>query len=116
MKNTLRLISTLAFLILLSCGGEAPKEEKAKVKLKDQKTEKKVDKKSTNTLASATVDLTNKGVGPVSSIDIPDTIDQTMATHGKEVFDKMCTACHRAGKKFIGPAPDGITNLKVETS
>jgi cytochrome c2 len=31
-----------------------------------------------------------------------------MATHGKEIYEKMCTACHKAEKKFIGPAPKGI--------
>ena len=36
-----------------------------------------------------------------------------MVTHGKDVFDKMCTACHRVGKKFIGPAPDGIMDRRT---
>ena len=31
-----------------------------------------------------------------------------MAAEGKTVFDQMCMACHRIGKKFIGPAPNGI--------
>ncbi len=31
-----------------------------------------------------------------------------MATHGEDVFKKMCTACHRPDKKFIGPAPKDV--------
>jgi hypothetical protein len=35
-----------------------------------------------------------------------------MATHGADVFIKMCTACHRTSKKFIGPAPTGILDRR----
>ena len=31
-----------------------------------------------------------------------------MALLGKDVYDKMCTACHKPDKNFIGPAPKGI--------
>ena len=31
-----------------------------------------------------------------------------MVAKGKDIFDKMCTACHRLGKKFIGPPPNGL--------
>ena len=30
----------------------------------------------------------------------------------KDVFKKMCTACHRADKKFIGPAPTGLLDRR----
>ncbi|SNZ02038.1 c-type cytochrome [Flagellimonas pacifica] len=96
-------------LLLLSCGG---KEEKKKdgFEVQRQKTkEQPVKAAETNTQkASEKIDLTNKGVGPITSINIPDEIDQTLAAEGKAVFDQMCMACHRVGKKFIGPAPNGI--------
>ena len=112
MKSTLKILTLVLTLIVLSCGGgEEEKKEASKVKLKKQTTEKKAEVKKTK--ASETVDLTNKGVGPIKSINIPAEIDQAMATHGKDVFDKMCTACHRAGKKFIGPAPDGIMERRT---
>lgn len=114
MKTALKLLMIgLAFLAFSCGGGEEKKEEKSKVKLKDQTATPKVEKKETEQLASLTVDLTNKGVGPISSLDLPETIDQTMATHGKEVYDKMCLACHRVGKKFIGPPPDGILERRT---
>lgn len=111
MKSTLKFVTLIITLLALSCGGGEEKKETSTVKLKKQTTEKKAE--TTKSKASETVDLTNKGVGPISSIDIPAEIDQNMVTHGKDVFDKMCTACHRVGKKFIGPAPDGITERRT---
>jgi cytochrome c len=107
MKTTLKLIVLILSLAIVSCGGEEKKEEKEKVQLKKQTTTKKVEP-ATNTKASETIDLTNKGVGPIKSLALPAEIDQAMATRGKDVYDRMCTACHRADKKFIGPAPTGL--------
>lgn len=107
MKTTLKLIVLILSLAIVSCGGEEKKEEKEKVQLKKQTTTKKVEP-AANTKASETIDLTNKGVGPIKSLALPAEIDQSMATRGKDVYDRMCTACHRADKKFIGPAPTGL--------
>lgn len=107
MKTTLKLIVLILSLAIVSCGGEEKKEEKEKVQLKKQTTTKKVEA-AANTKASETIDLTNKGVGPIKSLALPAEIDQSMATRGKDVYDRMCTACHRADKKFIGPAPAGL--------
>lgn len=113
MKTTLKQLLLVFVLLVLSCGGgEEQVEEKAKVKLKKQTTEKKADTKSA-TKPSETIDLTNKGVGPISSISLPTEIDQSMAALGKDVYDKMCTACHRTDKKFIGPAPKGILERRT---
>jgi len=108
MKTTLKLLVLILSLAIVSCGGEEKKEEKAKVQLKKQTTTKKAEPKATNTKPSETIDLANKGVGPIKSLTLPAQIDDAMAAKGKDVYDKMCTACHRADKKFIGPAPNGI--------
>ena len=42
-----------------------------------------------------------------------DAVDQEMAAHGADVFKKMCTACHRPDKKFIGPSPKDILNRRA---
>ena len=54
--------------------------------------------------------MTSKGVGPITSVDIDLSapIDEEMAAHGAEVYEKLCTACHKADKKHIGPSPKGI--------
>ncbi len=56
--------------------------------------------------------LENKGVGPITSVELGATVDQAMADKGKAVYDKMCTACHKATEKFIGPAPTGILDRR----
>ena len=114
MKSTLKLLTLALTLIILSCGGgEEQKKETSKVKLKKQTTEKKVEAKKNETKPSKTIDLTNKGVGPIKSVTLAPDVDQSMATHGKDVFKKMCTACHKATKKFIGPAPTNILKRRT---
>jgi len=114
MKATLKILTLALTLIVLSCGGgEEQKKETSKVKLKKQTTEKKVEAKKTETKASKTIDLTNKGIGPVKSLTLGAQVDQAMAAHGKDVFKKMCTACHKATKKFIGPAPTNILKRRT---
>lgn len=103
----LKILSLFFALAIFSCGGgEKKKNDSSKVKLKT--TEKKAKVKTSKTKASETIELTNKGVGPITSLTLDAKIDQTMATHGAEVYKKMCTACHKTEKKFIGPAPKDI--------
>jgi mono/diheme cytochrome c family protein len=112
MKSALKLFVLFLTLLALSCGGEEKKQEKTKIQLKKQTTTKKVETAVT-TKASETIDLSNKGVGPIKALALPAEIDQAMATKGKDVYDKMCTACHRADRKFIGPAPNGIMERRT---
>ncbi|WP_296381146.1 cytochrome c [Winogradskyella sp.] len=101
MRKSLKFLTLIVAATILSCGGNDKKEEPGYGKKTPAKTEKK-------TPASKRIELTNKGVGSIKSITLAAEIDQDMATHGKEVYDKMCTACHKVDKKFIGPAPTGI--------
>lgn len=112
MKSTLKLLVLFFTLFALSCGGGEEKKESKKVKLKSKTTEIKAPTKSKD-LASKRIDLTTKGVGPIKSLKLETNIDQAMATHGADVFKKMCTACHRPAKKFIGPAPTGIMERRT---
>ncbi|SDS67009.1 Cytochrome c, mono-and diheme variants [Formosa sp. Hel1_31_208] len=108
MKQTLKLMTVLFVTLLLSCGG---KEEKKKEPISYGKKEavvKKETPKETTIKASQRVDLANKGVGPITSLTLDEEIDQNMVAEGAEVFKKMCTACHRPDKKFIGPPPTDI--------
>lgn len=112
MKIALKILTVLFVSLLISCGGKEEEKKKEKVQLKKQTTEKKAAVKK-DTPPSKTIDLSNKGVGPITSITLADAIDQDMANAGKEVFDKMCTACHRTDKKFIGPAPTDILKRRT---
>lgn len=114
MKSTLKLMTLFLTIFLMSCGGgEEKKDVKKKVQLKKQTTEQKVTLKSEKIPASKKIDLTNKGVGPITSITLDLEIDQAMAKKGAEIYKKMCTACHRPNKKFIGPAPLGIMERRT---
>ncbi len=114
MKSTLKILSLFFVLIMISCGGgEEQKKETSKAKLKSTTTTKKVETKKAETKPSKTIDLTSKGVGPIKSLTLSAEIDQTMVAHGKDVFKKMCTACHKATKKFIGPAPKNVLKRRT---
>ncbi len=101
MRKSLRLLTMITVVTMLSCGDKEKKEEASYGKKEPVKTEKKEP-------ASKRIELSNKGVGPITSVDLGLVVDQDMAAHGKEVYNKMCTACHKADKKFIGPSPTGI--------
>lgn len=108
MKKTLKLFTIVFASLLISCGGKEEKKKEGFSYQKKTPIEKKVEKPKTDKIpASKRVDLTNKGIGPITSVSLGD-IDEAMAAEGAEVFKKMCTACHRTDKKFIGPAPQNI--------
>ena len=115
MKIASRSIAVLFSLLIMACGGkEEKKKEGFSVERKKAKTEKPVETNTTSAVkASERVDLDNKGVGPITSLTLDAEIDQAMAKQGEEVFNQMCTACHRVGKKFIGPAPNGILERRT---
>lgn len=116
MKTIIKGMALLFALIMMGCGGkkEEKKEESFSVQRKKASTEQPVETQSTNEVkASERVDMTTKGVGPITSVTLAPEIDQTMASKGKEVYDQMCLACHRVGKKFIGPPPNGILERRT---
>lgn len=101
-------------LLIISCGGKEEKKEQFDYGKKSTTSEKPMEKKVENKdLASKRVDLSNKGIGPVTSVTLLDEVNQSMATQGAEVYKKMCMACHRPEKKFIGPAPKGIMERRT---
>lgn len=110
MKIAIRSLAIIFSVLILSCGG---KEEKKKegFSLDRTKATEKPDETAPATdatPASARIELSNKGVGPITEITLDSEIDEALAKSGEEVYNQMCLACHRVGKKFIGPAPDGI--------
>ncbi len=110
MKIVLKSVALLFSILMISCGG---KEEKKKEGFSVERTKTTEKPAETTPAANATpaskrIDLANKGVGPITSITLDAEIDPVMAKEGEEVYNQMCLACHRVGKKFIGPAPNGI--------
>lgn len=110
MKTIIKGTLLLLLAGILGCG---TKEEKKKdgFNMERQKTAEsptKTEPEATLTVASERIDLENKGVGPVTSVSLGAEIDQELATQGEGIYNQMCLACHRIGKKFIGPAPNNI--------
>lgn len=52
--------------------------------------------------------MQDKGIGPIKSITLGE-IDPAMVEKGKEIFNAKCTACHKIGKRYIGPDQTGVT-------
>ena len=114
----IRLFKTgalLSFCFLFLACGEKKEEPKDGFSIERQKTTEQQTSEETTDLvkASERIDLTNKGVGAITSVDLPNEIDPAMVSKGKEVYDQLCLACHRIGKKFIGPAPNGILERRT---
>lgn len=83
--------------MLMACGSEGSKQ--------DASTESAPPPQS---MLAAEVDpMDNKGIGPITSIALGE-IDPAMAAEGLKIYEEKCTACHKADKKYIGPAPAGI--------
>ncbi len=106
LKGTLVVLSAL----MLGCGEKEEKKndgfnmERGKTAASPEKTEPEV----TASKASERIALDNKGVGPVTAVSLNAEIDPELATQGEGIYNQMCLACHRVGKKFIGPAPNNI--------
>lgn len=53
-----------------------------------------------------------KGVGPIKEVALGASIDQEMAGKGKQIFEEMCSACHKVEERFVGPALKEVTTRR----
>ena len=88
-------VLALSFTFIISCGDKSNKENP---EVKQEVTEEVADADP----------MKNKGIGPITSVTLADEIDMDLAKTGEEVYVKMCSACHKPEKRFVGPAPKGI--------
>lgn len=102
MKSLLKIFTFSLLLIIFNCGDD----KKTKSVSYGKSDVKKVP-------ASERVDLKNKGIGPVTSVDLPLVVDEELAKKGEEIYSKLCLACHMVDKKFIGPSPKGILKRRT---
>lgn len=118
MKHLKKSLLAVAILTLVACGGKEEKKEDSSIKIGQSPATEAAVEKTTSTdsdvPASKRIDLTNKGVGPITgTITLGEEIDQDMVAKGKEVYQANCTACHKIDKKFIGPPPTGIMERRT---
>ena len=97
MKVTIKSAIALAIVtLMMSCGG--PAEQKSATGNASPAAQSSFDPNDPKS---------DKGIGPVTQLELGP-LDQAMAAEGQEIFNKMCTACHKPKEKFVGPAPKGI--------
>lgn len=97
-------MSLLALSVLIVSCGEKKEEKKDGFEIKSAKTEKKVEAQE----AAVPVDMDNDGVGPFKDETFGDTINAELAAAGETKYKAICTACHMADKRMIGPALKGV--------
>jgi mono/diheme cytochrome c family protein len=99
-----KLVTLLALgTLVLSCG---EKKEEKKEGFEMNRAKKEV--KAAASTEGVPVDMDNKGVGPITSVDFGDEINADLAAAGSEKFQTICTACHMAEQRMIGPALKGV--------
>lgn len=101
MRKSLTLLGLALFII--SCG-ESPKKESSSFEV----TRKKEASTKTTETSEVPVDLTNKGIGPITSYTFDSTINTDLAEKGKGIYAAKCTACHLVDRRMIGPALKGV--------
>jgi cytochrome c len=67
--------------------------------------------------ASAEGDLTpfqlENGIGPITEAMTLGPVDPAMAKAGEEIFVQKCSACHKMGEKYVGPALGEVTTRRT---
>ena len=101
----LTLIAAISFAVV-SCGGAEKVENTTPAETVVEEVAEEAPVADTD--AS---NMDNKGVGPITSLELGE-LDNTLAETGKELYKTNCTACHKFGKKYIGPALKGITTRR----
>ena len=56
--------------------------------------------------------MENKGIGPITILELSDDVDPELAARGKEVYNRLCTTCHKLEQKYIGPPSKGIMDRR----
>ena len=88
--------------LIIGCGEK--KEKKDGFELNRTKKEVKTETAS----EGVPIDLNNKGVGPITSVDFGDSVNAELAAEGEKIYSTICIACHMAEQRMIGPALKGV--------
>ncbi len=99
-----KLLSVLVFGTMIVSCGEKKEEKKEGFEMNRTKTETKAAQVS----EGVPIDLKNKGVGPIKSVDFGSSINTEMAARGEAKYNSLCIACHMADHRMIGPALKGL--------
>lgn len=98
-----KILSVFVISVLIaSCGG---KKEEKKDGFEMNRSKKEVKAKAAE---GVSIDLDNDGVGPFKDVTFSNEVDAELAAAGEAKFSAICTACHMAEQRMIGPALKGV--------
>ncbi len=122
MKLPKLTVLALSVILFTACGGKEEKnnagnQSEPQSMVEETTTNDAASQEAEATETTETIDvnaptLDNKGIGPVTNVELSDEIDQALADKGKELYKANCTACHKFKKRYIGPALAGITERR----
>lgn len=111
MKSSRLLIFTSAILaLLISCADEAPKKQAEAVPQPTKQVEQPAPEPEEEEVFETPTD---KGIGPVESLELEPELDDAMVEKGHKSFKMLCTACHTIDKKIIGPPLKNVTKRRT---
>lgn len=99
-----KIACVLAIGALIASCGEKKEEKKDGFEMNRAKKEVKAE----TSTEGVPVDMDNDGVGPFKDVSFPDDIDAELAAAGEAKYSAICTACHMAEQRMIGPALKGV--------
>ncbi len=50
----------------------------------------------------------DKGVGPITKVELGSKIDDKMTKSGTTIFASKCASCHKFGERYVGPDLKGV--------
>jgi len=104
MKNIILVFGIIGLTAFISCGGNTEQKEETTTKETESVAE---------VVKEEPIDfMADKGIGPVLSVVLSETLDQELVKEGEVLYNQMCTACHKPEVKFIGPAQKGILDRR----
>ena len=98
-----KLLSIVAICALIASCGEKKEEKKDGFEMNRTKKEVKA-----AAAEGVPVDMDNDGIGPFKDVTFPDEINAELAARGQAKYSAICTACHMAEQRMIGPALKGV--------
>lgn len=103
MKKSLIVVTIIFTSVLLACGGGS-----------DKKTEVTTPAVTTETTTTTTENPSydpKRGEGKFKDVQVPATLDPTMAAAGEKVYTVKCAGCHKlTDERLVGPGFTGVTS------
>lgn len=98
---------------VIGCATEKKEKVSFSYEQPDATEKKQATQNSDAPKPSETIDLSTKGIGPVTAVTLAPKIDSEMAERGKATFRRTCTACHEVDRRLVGPPMTGITKKRT---